>query len=410
MKAPRGYKTICLQFESEQLYRQCLKDPHIYRQHICAIQQLHPELFPPEFHAGFIFRGNYQSKKLGLGIKRIRFKASGETYQIRPSFLMPYMVGRTEEIEKALYLRFWGVPFDALAYVFGRDPSYFYRAWLATGRPSIVGSTIKSKEKLPRHIVADEKHTRLKGQKVFVPTTVAKECILGASITESASTSDLEAGYGEFADEARQLDPDYSPETVCTDGWEATWNAWWKLFPAITVLLCFLHSAIKIRDCRTGDNSLRFEALTKVWQAFHAKTKSAFSQRIRRLREWSRANLPIGKLRDAVVKLCEKREFFAVAYDFLAPYRTSNAVDRLMNHQDRLLYAMRYFHGNKSSARLSVRAIALLWNFHPYGARSRRKYGERHSPFADLNGFEYHENWLENFLIASTFSVGRDED
>jgi hypothetical protein len=35
---------------------------------------------------------------------------------------MPYLIDKTEEVEKALYLRQFDVPFDALAYVFGRDP------------------------------------------------------------------------------------------------------------------------------------------------------------------------------------------------------------------------------------------------------------------------------------------------
>ncbi len=407
MESPRGCKTICLQFESEALYQRCLEDTHIYRHHICSIQQRHHELFPPEFEGGFIFRGSYRSKKLGLELKRIRFKSSGQTYQIRPSFLMPYMIGRTDEVDKALYLRLWGVPHDALAYVFGRDPSYWYRASQAMGRPSIVGSTVKSKDQLPPHLVADEKHTRLKGRKVFVPTTVANECILGASVVASASIDDLEQGYGEFAAEATEIDPSYRPETVCTDGWQNTWNAWWRLFPTITVLLCFLHSAIKIRDCRAADEALRLDTLTKVWEAFRAETKMSFSQRIRRLREWTKANLPQGKMREAAIKLCDKRNFFALAFDFIEPYRTSNAVDRLMNHQDRILYAMRYFHGDEASAKLCVRAMALLWNFHPYGVRLRRKDSERSSPFADLNGFEYHENWLHNFLIAASLGGHR---
>ena len=78
-----------------------------------------------------------------------------------------------------------------------------------------------------------------------------------------------------------------------------------------------------------------------------------------------------------------------------------------MNHQDRLLYAMRYFHGDLASARLAVRAMAMLWNFHPYGARLRRRDDERLSPFADVNGFEYHDNWLHNFQIASSLGGHR---
>ncbi len=68
--------------------------------------------------------------------------------------------------------------------------------------------------------------------------------------------------------------------------------------------------------------------------------------------------------------------------------------DRLMNHQDRLLYMMQYFHGDKESARLYLRSIALVWNFQTIGARTRSNCPERMSPFMDLNGFCYHDNWL----------------
>ena len=75
-------------------------------------------------------------------------------------------MGRTEEVEQALYLRHWGVPFDALVYVFGRDAMYWYRAEMALGRPAIVGRTVKQPEKLPGHLLADEKHTWALGQAV----------------------------------------------------------------------------------------------------------------------------------------------------------------------------------------------------------------------------------------------------
>jgi hypothetical protein len=73
-----------------------------------------------------------------------------------------------------------------------------------------------------------------------------------------------------------------------------------------------------------------------------------------------------------------------------------------MNHQDRRLYAMRYLPRTPDAARLAVRAMARLWNFHPDGARCRRDDATRRSPFHDLNGFESHPNWLHNLLIASS--------
>jgi hypothetical protein len=32
--------------------------------------------------------------------------------------------GRTDAVEKPLFLRRWGMPFEAIASVFGRDPMY----------------------------------------------------------------------------------------------------------------------------------------------------------------------------------------------------------------------------------------------------------------------------------------------
>jgi len=37
-----------------------------------------------------------------------------------------------------------------------------------------------------------------------------------------------------------------------------------------------------------------------------------------------------------------------------------------MNYQDRILYTMQYFHGTEDATKLGLRAMALLWNFHPY--------------------------------------------
>jgi hypothetical protein len=63
---------------------------------------------------------------------------------------------------------------------------------------------------------------------------------------------------------------------------------------------------------------------------------------------------------------------------------------------------MRSCHAPTASARLAVRAMALQGNFHPYGSRLRRDQPSRGSPLHDLNGFQYHPNWLPNLLIASS--------
>ncbi len=51
---------------------------------------------------------------------------------------------------------------------------------------------------LPEHVAADEKHSRLKGEKVYVPTKVGAECILGVGVSEDAAEKGLTEVYGIF--------------------------------------------------------------------------------------------------------------------------------------------------------------------------------------------------------------------
>jgi hypothetical protein len=173
---------------------------------------------------------------------------------------------RTDAIEKALYLRQWGVPFDALAYVFGRDVMVWYHARLAFGRPSLVGTTVKEPQKLPRDLVADERLTRVAKQQVYVPTTVGRGCFLGVNVVEAVDTVTLQKGYGELDKEAKAFDPAYQARSVCTDGWEATHQAWRGLFPKIKLVLCFLHSILKIKKHCVGQ--LRHQGIDRAWQVY----------------------------------------------------------------------------------------------------------------------------------------------
>lgn len=399
----RRGKSICLPCESEADYGRRVDDPHQFRQWLEQRSAQHPELLPAALRSGFTLHDSYWSVKQGLRLRRIKLKATGEVFLVRPSWVLPYLAAKTDAVEKALYLRQWGVPFAALAYVFGRDAMFYYRAWLSLGRPMIVGTTVKKAADLPPHLLADEKHTWLKGQRHYVATTVGEGCFLGAAVVAEASTEALQAGYGEFLAEARDLAPAYHPETVCTDGWKATREAWQLLVPTVTLLLCFLHSVLKIEErCR---GALRQQLRCMAWHVYQARTKGEFGQRVRRLREWARAQLS-GPVRETVLKLCALKEQFNLAYDFPDAARTTNGIDRLMDYQDRVLYQMRYFHGTRKSARVAARAMALQWNFHPYSVRAQRQ-GTKRSPFESLNGFQYHDNWLHNLFTAASMGGRR---
>jgi hypothetical protein len=370
-----------------------------YREYLTQISQRHPELFPRTMGQGYTFHDRYGSRKQGIVLRRIKLKATGAVFTLRPSFVLPYCVARTEEVEKALFLRQWGVPFSALAYVFGRDAMFWYRAWLSLGRPNLVGTTVKDIATMPQDVVADEKITWLAGEEVVVPTTVGGGCVLGISVAQEATSAGLEEAYREFVTEAQEVFPKYQVCSVCTDGFQATRDAWRRLCSQLTRVLCFLHSILKIKErCR---GALRRHVLDRTWHVYQAPTKGQFAQRLRRVAEWARITLD-GSVAEMVGKMACHRADFTPAYDRPQAARTTNAVDRLLNHLDRVLYAMRYCHGQRASARLAVRAWAMQWNFHPYGPRLCLDHPGRASPFADLNGFHYHPNWLQNFLLASS--------
>src|SRR6266478_4552726 len=293
MEPSRG-KSICVPFDSEEHYAACVTDLESFRQHLTEVFAKHPELFPAGISEGFVLHDKSWSIKQQVMLRRLALKATAGVFLVWPSFLLSSMVGRTEAVEKALSLRHWGVPFDALVSVFGRDAMDWYRAEMALGRPAIVGSTVKQPETLPGHVLADEKHTWALGQEVSVPTTVGGGGILGATVTDAASADALEAAYGEFAQEACELSPTYSPKTVCTDGWEGTQSAWRSLFPTVCIILCFLHSVVKIAKRCGRDRATRTLVLGRVWEAYDSCTRAQFSQRLRRLRAWATAGLPEG--------------------------------------------------------------------------------------------------------------------
>ena len=206
---------------------------------------------------------------------------------------------------------------------------YWYRLERSLGRFSLVGTTVSAAERLPHHLAADEKHTTLAGEKVYLVATAGGGCCLGMALAETAGNDNLRDAYGVFREEAQHLDPQYRPETVNTDGWQATQAAWRSLFHKVTLILCFLHSFLKIRERAVHLKELFGEIGRRVWEAYSAPEARSFSQRLRRLREWASVHVDKEVVREKVLSLCGKHAAFAKAYAHPGCYRTSNLVDRL---------------------------------------------------------------------------------
>ena len=208
----------------------------------------------------------------------------------RPPLLRAALPEGYAAVEKPLFLRSFGVPFWALARVFGKDPMYWYRLEISLGRNRIVGTTLRQVS-VPKHLLADEHYQTLQGEKVYVATTVAEGCCLGAALSRTADEKGLTAAYATFQQEAVHVEPDYQPQTVNADGWAATRAAWRTLFGLIVVLRCFLHGWLNIRDRSKHLQEVFKTVGDKVWNAYRAGNRRSMAQRLRRLRAWAQAKL-----------------------------------------------------------------------------------------------------------------------
>jgi hypothetical protein len=339
------------------------------------------------------------SVKPDLRRRRSTWLTTGAVFPRRPSCVMPSMMARPAAVDKALSLRPWGGPFDALASGFGRAALCWSRAWLAFGRPARVGTTVQEPQTLPRALVADEPLTQVAQQQGDVPTTVGGGCFLGGSVVEAAETVPVERGDGACAKAAQALAPASQARSVCTDGWAATRQAGRGLFPTITRGRCLLHALGQMKPPWAGQ--WRPQGLARAGPGSQAATPRQLAQRLRRVAEWP--PLPrSGPVAPRGLQRGRRRIDCTPADECPPAHRTSPAVDRRLPSQARRLYAMRSWHGPTDSARLAVRAMALQGHCPPSGARLRRDQPSRVSPLHDLNGLQYHPHWLHTLLIASS--------
>jgi hypothetical protein len=99
-KSVRGRKTICIPC-SQQGYEQAVDDPGRFRRLLDRQIEATPELFPPEIKWGYRMKDIYSSRKTGWRLRRIELR-NLDCYLVRPSFLMPYLSGRTEDVQAPL--------------------------------------------------------------------------------------------------------------------------------------------------------------------------------------------------------------------------------------------------------------------------------------------------------------------
>lgn len=395
----RSCSTICLPIGTDA-YLDLIDDPPRFRRWLDQAFCDCPELFPQAFAKGYRLKDARRSAQLGLRLRRVRCKATGESFSVRPSFVLPYMTGLSDEVQAPLFRRSFGVPFGALARVFGRGPMYWYRLEVSLGSNRVVGTTVRQGA-LPDHLLADAHHQTREGVKNYLAPTVGASGCLGAALAPTAGFEDLQVAYAVFKQEAPNVPHDYQPQTVSVDGGAATGPAWLALFPLLVLLRCFWHGWLNIRS--RGQLSAAFTALSeKGWGAYHAPSRRSFAQRRRRLGEWARGQQLTAWLLEQVQKRCGRSKEYGRAYRYPGGHRTSTMLDRLMRSMNRYFEDGQPLHGGEQAGERHVRAGALLPNFRPWHPTIPRANQGGRCPAERLNQHRYHEDWLQNLLVSAS--------
>ena len=198
----RGHSVIRLPFK-ESDYFEIVDDREVFREYVDEYIAKFPELFPESMRSGYELNDTRYSKRQKLYYRRV--KVGERKYTIQPSFITPYWTANCEEVAYPLLLMNYGVPYWLITQHFGRQDDYWYRLFLHIGRFNIVSTTVRREGVVPEHLVADEKVSWWQGEEIYICTTAAEECLLGAQPSLTSDEQGLEEGYGVFKKEGARF-------------------------------------------------------------------------------------------------------------------------------------------------------------------------------------------------------------
>jgi len=300
-------RTIILPIGKKE-YLKIIDNKTAYRKKLDSFITTYPELFPKTIRADYSFVG-YSKNKTKQAIPRriIRLSSKLNTYDdylLHPCFVLPYLKGVTKQVSKGLLFRKYNAPYHAIASSFGKSAMYWYRTEVALTQYNIVGTTIKKAENLPKNILLDEHHSKLKKSKLYICTTAGGNCFIGVGISPSMEYDDLKIAYGNCKEELQQVYPSYHPTSINIDGYRSTQKTAKQLYPNAGILRCFAHSFFKIRNCGTKAYAAYFEQVAqKVWNCYYAPNKKSFAYRIWNLEQWTKQVVPNSPFKKAILSL-----------------------------------------------------------------------------------------------------------
>jgi hypothetical protein len=167
-------------------------------------------------------------------------------FTVLPHFVLRYRQMHPEVARDALWATHGGLSLELCAVLYHISPMALYRLVCALGHHSLVMVLARCGLSLPTYFLADEKHSRCRTAKVYLPTIVCGRVLWHLGYTEEASAVALTQSYGVFQRAAAQQEPAYRVQGVLIDGFDSTATSMRTLFPRARLGNCLRHALNKL--------------------------------------------------------------------------------------------------------------------------------------------------------------------
>jgi len=229
-KPTRHNRTITVDFHDEATYFRLLGDGKVFVELVLAFlltlgfQLLHKATC----HGGGCLtrHSHYARVRLGgLTIWRIQCTRCKAVFTVLPHFVLRYRTMRPEVARDALLATHGGLSLELCAVICHISPMAVYRLVCSFGHRSLVPVLTRCGLPLPRYLLADEKHSHCRTDKVYLPTIVSGRVIWHLGYSASKSAVAFTASYGAFQRAALAHEPSYRVRGALTDGFDSTTSA-----------------------------------------------------------------------------------------------------------------------------------------------------------------------------------------
>jgi hypothetical protein len=299
-------------------------------------------------------------------------------FTVLPHFALRYHSMRPELARDALLATHGGLSLEICAVLYHLSPMALYRLLCAFGHQSLVTVLTRCGLPLPVYVLADEKHSRCRTEKVYLPTIVCGRVLWHLGYTKDASTAVFTESYQAFQRVALQQEPSYRVRGILTDGFDSTVSSMRTLFPGARLGNCLRHALTKLPKKLVAITSpvrktLRSQFHTLLYRARQRKGLRVFAlgQRLRHF--VNHVTTTAGAANGKRVRRWfqeKKAGWYAVLADSQMP-ATSTLLDQAHNTIERKLFAMKGFHHPGGSQQAFLTGLAHLYNLVPYQRRAK---------------------------------------